>query len=138
MVKLYNTDKPSCFIASGISYPWIRLIGNRDLFSDIRGDYIKLDINISNPVPSLMSAREPTFIVSSECCGAFFSYYSTYPQRYKICYLGGDEIQLDWIREHCDLIEDPKEAISNELYVMGRRDLFTDDIINISKESYLV
>ena len=144
-VKLYGIDYPSILIASGIQEPWIRLIVNRDLLSNFPAGtkYIKLYKDIDNKMPTLAAAAAANWIVSSECIGAFFSYVSTYPDRKcKVCYLGSDKIQENWIKANHKMVNIKSLKGDKNLYITGNSDLFKtkplEKLLSICKESYII
>lgn len=147
-VTLYKGPDHPIFIASGISECWVRLIMNRDLFSTYFPPgtrYIKLNSEIISIFPDLAAEKSPSFIFDAQGIGAFFSWASMYPStKCKVCYLGEDKVQEDWIAGRHILVksEDILEMKDCEdLYITGNRDLFKGDageVLDNCKASYLV
>lgn len=145
-VTLYNGIDTPIFLASGIQEPWTRIILNRDLFSPNfpQGTVsIKLNLEVDNPLPTLMTEQEsPAFVLTSEMVSPFFSYVSTYPHnKCKVCYLGADKISEDWIKTYHKLVDVSKIKKEKNLYVMGDREVLEGKarkVINKCKSSYLV
>jgi len=147
-VTLYNGPDLPIFIASGIQEPWIRLILNRDLFSPYfkpGTSSIKLNLEIPNLLPGLMAEESPNFVLDSNTIGAFFSWASTNAgKKCKVCYLGDDKVQPEWIRSFHTLVK-PSDVSSmrkhGNLYVTGNRNLFetrAKKVLGASKRSFVL
>ena len=147
-VKIYNGPDLPVFIASGIQEPWLRLILNRDLFSPYflpGSSSIKLSLEIENKLPTLMAEEKPAFVFDTQTIGAFFSWSSSNAGvKCKVCYVGDDKIQEDWISSSHTVIK-PTDALKmkkcNSLYVTGDRDLFEGrrrKLLDVAKGSLLI
>ena len=141
-VTLYNGPDMPIFIASGIQEPWIRLILNRDLFSPYFQPgtrAIKLNLEIPNLLSGLMLEETPSFVFDSNTIGAFFSWASTNAgKKCKVCYLGDDKVQEEWINSYHTVIK--KSNISSmrkygSLYVTGNGDLYETQAKKVLKDS---
>ena len=142
--RLYNSEV-LIPIASGIGEPWLRLLMNRDLFGEdfpAGTNSVRLSLEIENVVPNLMTEPAPNFILTPEMVGIFFSYVSTYPQvKCKVCYLGDNKIQEDWISANHKLVSAKQAKKLDNLYVLGRQDIIEKkikNVLNICKGSYLI
>ena len=147
-VSLYKGPDFPIFIASGIQEPWVRLILNRDLFSPnfLPGTKsIKLNLEIENKLSTLMSEEHPNFVFDTQTIGAFFSWASTNAGvKCKVCYMGEDKIQEDWIAASHTVVK-PSDVLrlkkAGNLYITGNRDLFGhrgQKIIPACKGSFIV
>ena len=147
-VTLYKGPEYPIFLASGIQEPWLRLILRKDIFSLNFGQVgcgIKLNLDVVNKLPSLMSEKNPHFIFDTQTIGAFFSWASTNPEaKCKVCYLGQDKIQEDWISTYHTVVK-PSDVLKmkkvSNLYISGDRDLFVDKakkLIDKCKGSLLI
>lgn len=147
-VTLYNGPDFPVFIASGIQEPWIRLILNRDLFSPYfprRLRSLKLNLEIPNLLNGLMIEETPSFVFDSNTIGAFFSWASTNAgKKCKVCYLGEDRVQEDWIKSYHTVVK-PSNVSSmrknSNLYVTGNRDLYETrgkKVLKDSKRSFIL
>jgi hypothetical protein len=143
-VKLYNEDV-LIPIASGIGEPWVRLILNRDLFESkfpAGTNSVRLSLEIVNIAPHLMAEEKPSFVLTPEMVGIFFSYVSTYPQvKCKVCYLGEAKVQEDWISASHKLVSPKQIKKLDNLYVLGRQELIerkVRNVVNTCKSSYLI
>lgn len=148
-VTLYKGPDFPVFIASGIQEPWLRLIVNRDLFSPYfkpGSTSIKLNLELENKLPTLMSEEQPNFVFDTQTIGAFFSWTSTHAgHKCKVCYLGGDKISEDWINMSHHIVK-PSDVLglrkAGNLYITGDRDLFEDSraskLVPLCKGSMLI
>jgi len=147
-LTLYNyTDKPSAFIASGINEVWTRLILNRQVYKELYNDLeqgkrsIKINRQVINTFPDLITKERPSFIFDSSGIGPFFSYISTYPSaKCKVYYVGDHKIQKEWIRGFHQIVDKPgklKGKIS--LYITGTKDIIEKKCKKLlaAAESYL-
>lgn len=147
-VTLYKGPEFPIFIASGIQEPWLRLILNRDLFSPYfkpGTSSIKLNLEIENKLPSLMAEEKPAFVFDTQTIGAFFSWSSSNAgKKCKVCYVGEDKIQEDWIGSSHSVVKAPdslKMKKCDSLYITGHRDLFEGKrrkLLNVAKGSLLI
>ena len=147
-VTLYNGPDLPIFIASGIQEPWIRLILNRDLFSPYfqpGTSSLKLNLEIPNLLSGLMLEESPSFVFDSNTIGAFFSWASTNAgKKCKVCYLGEDRVQEDWIKSYHTVVKPSNiSSLRNKgnVYVTGNRDLYetrAKKVLRDSKRSFIL
>ena len=146
-VTLYNGPEEPIFIASGVQEVWCRLILDKETFSSNFPPgtcSVRLNLELFNPLNSLLAEERPAFILTSECIGPFLSFTSTFPQhRLKVCYLGPAKIQEEWISQAHTLIKNVSKMkrTANRLYVMGNKELLdrkAKKLLKVCKQSYLV
>lgn len=146
-VTLYKGPDHPVFIASGIQECWCRLILRKDIFSPNLNQAnlsIKLNLEIENKLQTLMAEQTPSFIFDTETIGAFFSYASTHPEvKCRVCYLGENKIQTEWIDSNHDLLK-PSDVLkmrgTKNLYITGNRDLLNgkaEKLLNNCKGSFI-
>ena len=121
-VTLYNGDRKPLFIASGIQEPWARLILERGKSPNLLpGETsLKLNLEVVNKIPSLISEDSPNFILTPSMVSPFFSYASSFPStRCKVCYLGENKISEDWVMANHDIVGVDEIKGYSSLYVLG-------------------
>jgi hypothetical protein len=130
-VTLYKGADFPIFIASGIQEPWLRIILRKDLFSPnfIPGTTnLKLNVEIDNKLPNLVSEEKPSFVFDTQTIGAFFSWASTNAgKKCNVCYVGDNKIQEGWIKTYHKMVKpsDIRKMLKYDgLYVTGNRDLY--------------
>ena len=127
IVTFYNSCLPGVLIASGIQEAWLRLIMNRDIYGDYFKDKpstIKIDSAVTNVLPGLYNEDFPAFIITSEGCGALFSYVSTFPKnKYNVCYLGDNKVQEGWINQYQNLKTLKQMQNSSPVYLIGNQNV---------------
>ena len=81
----------------------------------------------------------------TQTIGAFFSWASTNAGvKCKVCYVGEDKIQQDWITSSHTVVKSTdalKMKKCNSLYITGNRDLFEGrrrKLLNVAKGSLLI
>ena len=143
-VTLFNSDTPPIWIASGIGEAWVRVIMNRDIFTnfDFGSKSIKLDSEVQSLIPDLMSEEKPSFLITSSGISPFFSYVSTYPEKKcKICYMGDDIIQENWIKSNHKLVDLKTIKKAKNLYIIGDREILepkAGNLLNTCNARYLI
>lgn len=140
-VKLYKSGMPSVLIASGIAEAWVRLIMNRDIYRDLFEDNqlnVRLEKQLETPLKQLFAEEEPSFVVTSSGIGALFSYASTFPdKKLKVCYLGKDKVQKDWVEQNHILCKPGLMSQEQNVYISGNQKVIekkAPELISISKE----
>ncbi|MCP3686751.1 MAG: hypothetical protein GY861_29280 [bacterium] len=144
-VQLYKNEKYPIPIASGIGEVWCRLIMRRDIHGHLFPEgtkSIKICHELVNVAPTLMAEEKPNFVLTPEMVGIFFSYVSTFPEvKCKVCYLGDERIQEDWISMAHKVVSPKQIKKCDCLYVLGRQSVIErklKNIVNNCKGSYLI
>lgn len=150
-ITLYNKREFPIFIASGIQEAWCRIILNKNIYSfiydmnksnAINNKSIKINVDVINELPTLLTEHAPNFIITTEMISPFFSYVSTYPTvKCNVCYLGENKISEDWIKSNHLLVNIKEFNSLNNIYVLGNREILMDkakSFIYNCKCSYLL
>lgn len=144
-VTLYNYSSfPPVFIASGVQEPWVRIILDKDIYSDFDRsvDNIKISREVTNLIPSLIGEEHPNFVIDAYGISPFLSYVSTLPQiKCKVCYVGDNRIAEDWIRSYHKLISKKDMRKCDNVYIIGNKDYLNSHVsrnINKAKCVYFV
>lgn len=142
-VKLYQEPGWN-FIASSPREPWLRLILNRDLSPNFLPgtSSIRLDLELFSPLAGLDCEDKPSFVITTEGIGAFFSWASMYPSiKCRVAYLGDNKVQEDWIKQYHEIVDDPDDLIGDDaVYVVGAKNPLSREakgVLEVCKASYL-